>query len=96
MPLFLRMGFIYIYISGLPTKGDQARLRGDERGEKLGERNLIAFRQILPKILFAVCILSVTIMTYLKKCIGIIFLNTKQYSPGLSPRIIPPLYPVSY
>ena len=51
--------------------------------------SLIAFRQILPKILPAVCIFSHTVMIYVKKYNGTKSLNTKQYPAGLSPRIIP-------
>ena len=50
---------------------------------------LIAFRQILPKILPAASIFSNTILTNLKKLIGNKSLNTKQYPAALSPRIIP-------
>ena len=50
---------------------------------------VIAFRQILPKILPAVYIFSNTIIINLKKLIGKKFLNTKQCPAGLSPRIIP-------
>ena len=55
------------------------------------EKNiLIAFRQILSKILLEACIFSNTIMAYLKKkLIGTKFLSTKQYPAGLSPKIIP-------
>ena len=46
--------------------------------------SLIAFRQILQKILPAAYIFSNTVMTNLKKPF-----NTKQCPAGLSPRIIP-------
>ena len=45
--------------------------------------------QILPNILPVVRIFSFTIMTYLKKLIGIKSLNTKQCPSGFSPGIIP-------
>ena len=45
--------------------------------------------QILPKILPLVGIFSFTIMVYLKKLIGIKYLNTKQCSAGFSSRITP-------
>ena len=49
--------------------------------------------QILPNILPVVRIFSFTIMTYLKKSIGIKSLNTKQCPAGFSPIIISsPLY----
>ena len=51
--------------------------------------SLMVFRQILPKILFAVDIFSYTITTYLKKLDGTKPLNTKQCPLGLSPRFIP-------
>ena len=56
----------------------------------LGKKvSLIVFKtQILPKILPVMCILSFTIMTYLKKLIGIKSLNTKQCPAGILPRII--------
>ena len=47
---------------------------------------LIAFRQILPKILSAAYIFSI-IMTNLKKLTGNKSINTKQCPAGLSPRI---------
>ena len=46
---------------------------------------LIAFRQILPKILPLAIIFSNIIMTNLKKLIGNKSLNTKQCPAGLSP-----------
>ena len=55
--------------------------------------SLIAFRQILSKILHVASIFSYTIMTYLKKLAGIKSLNTKQCPSGLSPRIIPKISP---
>ena len=56
----------------------------------LEKKILIAFRQILSKILLEACIFSNTIMAYLKKkLIGTKFLSTKQYPAGLSPKIIP-------
>ena len=51
--------------------------------------SLIAFRQILSKILPEACIFSNTVMTYLKKFVGTKSLNTNQCPAGLSPRIIP-------
>ena len=61
----------------------------------LGKKvSLIAFREILPKILPEGCIFSNTIINYLKQLVGIKFFNTKQCSSGLSPRIIP-LYPLN-
>ena len=51
--------------------------------------SLIAFRQILTKILTATYFFSSTIMTNFKKVIGYKSLNPKQYPGGLSPRIIP-------
>ena len=53
------------------------------------EVSLIAFRQILPKILMAVYIFSNAIMTNLKKLIGNKSFNEKQSPAGLSPRIMP-------
>ena len=53
------------------------------------EISLIAFRQILPNILLAICIFSSTIMSYLKKLIETVSLNTKQCPAGLPPRTIP-------
>ena len=52
--------------------------------------SLIAFRQMLSKILPDTCILSDTIITYLKKLVGAKFPSTKQqdYQPELYP-IIP-------
>ena len=50
--------------------------------------SLIAFRQILPKILPAWYIFSNSIMANLKKLIGNKYLNRKQCPAGLSPRII--------
>ena len=50
---------------------------------------LIAFRQILSKLLPEACILSNTMMTYLKKLVGNKSHNTKQCSARLSPRILP-------
>ena len=50
---------------------------------------LIAFRQILPKILPAADSFSDTVITNLKNFIENKSLNTKQYPAGLSPRIIP-------
>ena len=50
--------------------------------------SLIAFRQILSKLLPEACIFSNTIMTYLKKFVGTKSLNTKHYPTGLSSRII--------
>ena len=50
---------------------------------------LIAFRQILSKLLPEACILSNTMMTYLKKLVGTKSHNTKQCSARLSPRILP-------
>ena len=44
---------------------------------------------MLPKILPVTRIFSFTIMTYLKKLIGIKFLNTKECPARFSPRIIP-------
>ena len=55
--------------------------------------SLIAFRQIVSKILHVASIFSYTIMTYLKKLDGIKSLNTKQCPSGLSPRIIPKMSP---
>ena len=55
--------------------------------------SLIAFRQIVSKILHVASIFSYTIMTYLKKLDGIKSLNTKQCPSGLSPRIIPKISP---
>ena len=52
------------------------------------------YTQILPNILPVVRIFSFTIMTYLKKLIGIKFLNTKQCPAGFSHRIIT-CFPVS-
>ena len=52
------------------------------------KKYLIAFRQILPKILPAVYIFNNTIMTNLKKFIWNKSLNTKQCPAGLSPRIL--------
>ena len=49
--------------------------------------SLIAFRQILPKILSVACIFSYTNMTYLKKLDETKSLNTKQCVAGLSSRI---------
>ena len=51
--------------------------------------SVIAFIQILPKILPAAYIFSYTIMTNLKNLIGNKSLNTKQCPAGLCPRIIP-------
>ena len=59
----------------------------------LRKKSLIAFRQILVKILPAACIFSYTIMTYLKKLHGTNSLNTKQCPVGLSTRIIPQVSP---
>ena len=50
---------------------------------------LIAFRQILSKILPEECIYSNTIMTYLKKLVGTKSINTKKYPVELSPINIP-------
>ena len=50
--------------------------------------SLIAFRQILSKVLPEPCIFSYTIMTYLKKLVGTKSVNKKQCPAGLSPRII--------
>ena len=56
----------------------------------LGKKvSLIAFREILPKILPEGCIFSNTIINYLKQLVGIKSFNAKQCSSGLSPRIIP-------
>ena len=55
--------------------------------------SLIAFRQILPKMLLVARIFSYTIFIYLKKLDGTKSLNTKQFSAGLSPRIIPQVSP---
>ena len=51
--------------------------------------SVIAFRQILSKILPKACIFSNTIITYLKKFIGTKSFNTKHWTAGLSPRIYP-------
>ena len=51
--------------------------------------SVIAFRLILPKFFSAACILSYTIMTYLKNLDGTNSINTKQCPTRLSPRIIP-------
>ena len=51
--------------------------------------SLIAFRQMLSKILPETCISSNTIMTYWEKLVGTKFFNTEQCPAGLSPRIIP-------
>ena len=56
--------------------------------------SLIVFRQILSIILSAVHIFSSIITTYLKKVIGIKSLSTKQRQAELSPRIIPPVFPI--
>ena len=50
--------------------------------------SLIAFRQILPKILSVLYIFSFIIRTYLKKFTGIKSLSTKQCPAELSPWII--------
>ena len=52
--------------------------------------SLIGFRQILPKYLPVMHIFSFTIITYLKKLLGVKFFFTKQRPAGLSPKIIPP------
>ena len=49
----------------------------------------IAFKQVLPKILCATCIFSQEIMSYLKKLIGTVSLDTKHCPAGLPSRIIP-------
>ena len=54
---------------------------------------LIAFRQILSKILSAVHIFSFIITTYLKKFTGSKSLSTKQCSAELSSWIIPHVFP---
>ena len=55
----------------------------------LGKKvSLIAFIQILPKILPAACMFSYTIMTYLEKLDGTKSLNTKQCPAWLCSRII--------
>ena len=56
---------------------------------------LIDFSQSLSNFLPEACILSNTIMTYLKKLIGTISLNTTQFPAELSLRIIP-RYPPKY
>ena len=57
----------------------------------LGKKvSLIVFKtQVSPKNLSVTRILSFTIITYLKKLIGIKSLNAKQCPAGLSPRVIP-------
>ena len=50
--------------------------------------SLIAFRQIVSKILPKACIFSNAIMAFLKKLLGTKSLNTKQCPTGLSPKII--------
>ena len=44
-------------------------------------------------MLLVACVFSYTIFIYLKKLDGIMSLNTKQFSAGLSPRIIPQVSP---
>ena len=51
--------------------------------------SIIAFRQILPRIFPATCIFSYAIKRFFKKLIGTLSLNTKQWTVGLLPRIIP-------
>ena len=51
--------------------------------------SLTAFRQILSNILLEPCILTNTIMNYLKKFIRTKSLDTKQCPPGLSTRSKP-------
>ena len=51
--------------------------------------SLIAFRQILSKILPEACIFSNTIMSYLKKLVGTKSFNLKQCPAGLFSWIIP-------
>ena len=53
--------------------------------------SLIAYRQILPKILHVVLIFSFTIMAYFEKFVGIKSYSTKQCPAELSPWIIPPV-----
>ena len=55
--------------------------------------SLIAFTEILPKILPAVCTFSYTIKTYFKRLVGNKSFNTKQCLAELSLRIIPHYYP---
>ena len=50
--------------------------------------SLIVFRQTLPKGLPETCIFSYTIMSYLKKLIGTVSLNTKQSPTVLASSII--------
>ena len=59
----------------------------------IGKKVLIAFRQILSKILPEACIFSDIIMTYLKKLVGTNFLNTKLCLAALFPRIVPHFLP---
>ena len=51
--------------------------------------SLIAFKQILQKILAAAYIFSYTVINNLKKLIETKSCNTKQCEAGLSPGIIP-------
>ena len=57
--------------------------------------SLIAFRQIVSKLLPLVHIFSFIITTYLKNFIGVKSITTKQFPPELSPWIIPPVFPIS-
>ena len=59
----------------------------------IGE-SLIAFRQILTKILPVVHICSFIITTYLKKFIEVKSISTKQCPAELSPWITPPVSPI--
>ena len=73
----------------LPNQKNWVPLSPDHRPH-IGKRvSLIAFRQILSKILPEACIFSNTIMTFLKNLIGTKSFIRKQCPAGLSPTIIP-------